>query len=80
MLANIQDESALLLLVVLKSLCNNPLHLSTSKGSLKCTPKAWFPPMRLTYSLVYSHENKYNSTFATALNNLKLLLKSTYQK
>ena len=22
--------------------------------------KAWFPPMRLTYSQVYSYENKYN--------------------
>ena len=22
--------------------------------------KAWFPPMRLTYSHVYSYENKYN--------------------
>ena len=76
MLVNIQDEFALLFLVVLKSLCNNPLHLSTCKGSLKCTHKAWFPPMRLTYSRVYSHE----TAFGTASNNLKLLLTPTYQK
>ena len=33
--------------------------------------KAWFPPMRLTYSEVYSYENKYNLIGGNALNNLK---------
>ena len=32
---------------------------------------AWFPPMRLTCSHVYSYENKYNLTCGNALNNLK---------
>ena len=33
--------------------------------------KAWFPPMRLTYSEVYSYENKFNLIGGNALNNLK---------
>ena len=33
--------------------------------------KAWFPPMRLTYSEVYSYENKCNLIGGNALNNLK---------
>ena len=33
--------------------------------------KAWFPPMRLTYSHVYSYENKYNPIHGNASNNLK---------
>ena len=33
--------------------------------------KAWFPPMRLNYSHVYSYENKYNLIGANTLNNLK---------
>ena len=33
--------------------------------------KAWFPPMRLTYSHVYSYEIKFNLTGGNALNNLK---------
>ena len=33
--------------------------------------KAWFPPMRLTYSQVYSYENKYNPIGGNASNNLK---------
>ena len=33
--------------------------------------KAWFPPIRLTYSEVYSYENKYNLIGGNALNNLK---------
>ena len=33
--------------------------------------KAWFPPMRLTYSHVYSYENKYNLIGGNTLNNLK---------
>ena len=33
--------------------------------------KAWFPPMRLNYTHVYSYENKYNLIGANALNNLK---------
>ena len=33
--------------------------------------KAWFPSMRLTYSHVYSYENKYNLIGGNALNNLK---------
>ena len=32
---------------------------------------AWFPPMRLTCSHVYSYDNKYNLTCGNALNNLK---------
>ena len=38
--------------------------------------QAWFPPMRLTYSHVYSYENKYNVTGGNPLNNLnkKLIL------
>ena len=38
--------------------------------------KTWFPPMRLTYSYVYSYENKYNPVGGNALNNLekKLIL------
>ena len=33
--------------------------------------KAWFPPMRLNYTHVYSYENKNNLIGANALNNLK---------
>ena len=33
--------------------------------------KAWFPPMRLTYSHVYSYENKYNPIGGNASNDLK---------
>ena len=32
---------------------------------------AWFPPMRLTYSHVYSYQNKYNLISGNASNNLK---------
>ena len=38
--------------------------------------KAWFPPMRLNYSHVYSYENKYNLIGANTLNNLKNKKKS----
>ena len=33
--------------------------------------QTWLPPMRLTYSCVYSYENKYNLIGGNALNNLK---------
>ena len=33
--------------------------------------KAWFPPMRLTYSHVYPYENKHNPIGGNASNNLK---------
>ena len=39
--------------------------------SLNMPYKAWFPPMRLTYSYVYSYENKYNSIGGNGSNNLK---------
>ena len=42
-------------------------------AKLDCITKAWFPPMRLTYSHVYSYENKCN------LNNLNKTLKKNLQ-
>ena len=37
-------------------------------------PKAWFPSMRLTYSHVYSCQNKYNTIGRNAPNNFKKML------
>ena len=42
-----------------------------SRTAFSLDPKAWFPPMRLTYSHVYSYENKYNLIGRNASNNLK---------
>ena len=36
--------------------------------------KACLPPMRLTYSQVYSYENKYNLIGGNALNNIKKII------
>ena len=42
--------------------------------------KAWFPPMRLTYSRVYFYENKYNPIGGNALNNLKKINLTTFRE
>ena len=36
--------------------------------------KAWFPPMRLTYSHIHSYKNKFNLIGGNALNNLKKVI------
>ena len=44
------------------------------KFYIKRFSKAWFPPMRLTYSHLYSYENKYNPIGGNASNNLKKII------
>ena len=42
-------------------------------------PCAWFPPIRLTYSHVYSYENKYNPIGGDTWNNLKKIVSTNFR-
>ena len=59
---------------VINLLCKYFLYKSACRKSFK----AWFPPMRLTYSHVYSYEKKYNLIGGNALNNLKKVNLTTF--